>query len=67
MFRVMGVGGKGRKVAGARTGLTWVRLRPVLLMGGYGHFTYAFHYWGPTGVNRDTFVLVRKLEGKPQF
>jgi nitrate reductase alpha subunit len=26
-----------------------------------------FNYWGPTGVNRDTYVMVRKLEGKPQF
>jgi nitrate reductase alpha subunit len=37
------------------------------MMGGYGQFTYAFNYWGLTGVNRDTHILVRKLEGKPQF
>ncbi len=43
------------------------RLKPVLLMAGYGHLTYAFNYWGPTGVNRDTFVLVKKLEGKPEY
>ena len=37
------------------------RLKPNLMVGGYGQFTYHFNYWGPTGVNRDTHVLVRKL------
>jgi nitrate reductase alpha subunit len=35
------------------------------MAGGYAQFTYGFNYWGPPGVNRDTFVLVRKLEGEP--
>ncbi len=48
--------------AGGHNSLTRVRLKPVLMVGGYGQFTYHFNYWGPTGVNRDTFVLVRKLE-----
>jgi nitrate reductase / nitrite oxidoreductase, alpha subunit len=30
--------------------------------GGYAQFTYAFNYWGPTGVNRDTHVFVRRVE-----
>jgi nitrate reductase alpha subunit len=42
------------------------RLKPVLMSGGYGHFTYAFNYWGPTGINRETFVFVRRIE-KPEF
>ena len=58
---------RGNRRAGGHNSLTRIRLKPVLMMGGYGHFTYAFNYWGPTGVNRDTFVLVRKLEGKPKF
>jgi nitrate reductase alpha subunit len=37
------------------------------MMGGYGQFSYGFNYWGPTGVNRDTFVAVRKLKGEPKF
>jgi nitrate reductase alpha subunit len=53
--------------AGGHNSLTQIRLKPVLMMGGYGQFTYAFNYWGPTGVNRDSFVFVRKLEGKPQW
>jgi nitrate reductase / nitrite oxidoreductase, alpha subunit len=38
-----------------------------LMMGGYGQLTYAINYWGPTGVNRDTYVLVRKMPGEPQY
>ncbi len=52
---------RGRR-AGMNNSLTRVRLKPVLMAGGYAQFTYAFNYWGPTGVNRDTFVFVRKVE-----
>jgi nitrate reductase alpha subunit len=58
---------RGNKRAGGHNSLTMTRLKPLLMMGGYGQFTYGFNYWGPTGVNRDTHVLVRKLEGKPVF
>ena len=43
--------------AGGHNSLTRARLKPLLMIGGYGQFTYAFNYWGPTGVNRDTFVV----------
>lgn len=56
---------RGHRRAGGHNSLTRIRLKPLLMMGGYGQFTYAFNYWGPTGVNRDTTVFVRKLEGKP--
>ena len=36
-------------------------LKPNLLVGGYGQFTYHFNYWGPIGCNRDTHIYVRKL------
>ena len=52
---------RGNRRAGGHNSLTRVRLKPVLMVGGYGQFTYGFNYWGPTGVNRDTFVLVRKM------
>jgi nitrate reductase alpha subunit len=58
---------RGRKRAGATNSPTRARLKPVLMMGGYGQFTYAINYWGPTGVNRDTYVLVRKLPGEPEY
>ncbi len=54
------------KRAGMNNSLTRARLKPVLMAGGYAQFTYFFNYWGPTGVNRDTFVFVRKIE-KPDF
>lgn len=52
---------RGNKRAGGHNSLTRVRLKPNLMAGGYGQFTYHFNYWGPTGCNRDTQVLVRKL------
>jgi nitrate reductase alpha subunit len=58
---------RGNKRAGGHNSPTRVHLKPSLMVGGYGQFTYAFNYWGPTGVNRDTFILVRKLPGKPEF
>ena len=51
---------KGRR-AGGHNSLTRVRLKPNLMVGGYGQFTYHFNYWGPTGSNRDTHAFVRKL------
>jgi len=56
---------RGLRRAGGHNSLTRTRLKPVLMVGGYAQFTYAFNYWGPTGVNRDTFVIVRKLPGEP--
>jgi nitrate reductase alpha subunit len=53
---------RGYRRAGGHNSLTRVRLKPVLMVGGYGQFTFHFNYWGPTGVNRDTHVLVRKLK-----
>ncbi len=54
------------KRAGMNNSLTRTRLKPVLMSGGYAQFTYALNYWGPTGVNRDTFVFVRRIDA-PTF
>ena len=54
------------KRAGMNNSLTRARLKPVLMSGGYAQFTYAFNYWGPTGVNRDTFVYLRRID-KPNY
>ncbi|WP_243095351.1 nitrate reductase subunit alpha [Thermus thalpophilus] len=53
--------------AGMNNSITRARLKPVLMSGGYAQFTYAFNYWGPVGVNRDTWVFVRKLEKPPEW
>jgi nitrate reductase alpha subunit len=52
----------GNKRAGSHNSLTRVHLKPNLLVGGYGQFTYGMNYWGPVGVNRDTFALIRKMD-----
>ena len=51
----------GRR-GGVHNSVTRTRLKPLLMVGGYAQFSYYFNYWGPTGVNRDTYVIVRKLE-----
>ncbi|TXH04999.1 MAG: nitrate reductase subunit alpha [Candidatus Moraniibacteriota bacterium] len=52
--------------AGGHNSLTRTRLKPLFMVGGYAQFTYAFNYWGPQGVNRDTYVVVKKVED-PEF
>jgi len=52
---------RGQRRAGGHNSLTRTRLKPNLMAGGYGQFTYHFNYWGPVGCNRDTHVLVRRL------
>ncbi len=53
---------RGNKRGGGHNSLTRIHLKPNLLMGGYGQFTYHFNYWGPVGVNRDSFVIVQKMK-----
>lgn len=52
---------RGYRRAGGHNSLTRTRLKPLFMIGGYAQFTYAFNYWGPPGVNRDTFVVVKKM------
>jgi nitrate reductase alpha subunit len=52
---------RGYRRAGGHNSTNRTRLKPNLMVGGYGQFTYHFNYWGPVGCNRDTSVLVRKL------
>jgi nitrate reductase alpha subunit len=52
---------RGHRRAGGHNSLTRTRLKPNLMVGGYGQFTFHLNYWGPTGCNRDTHILVRKL------
>ena len=53
---------RGGKRSGGHNSLCRTRLKPSLMIGGYAQFTYHFNYWGPVGVNRDTHVLVRKMD-----
>jgi nitrate reductase alpha subunit len=49
------------KRGGVHNSLSRIRLKPTLMLGGYAQLSYYFNYWGPTGVNRDSYVVVRKL------
>ena len=53
---------RGNRRAGGHNSFTRVHLKPNLMVGGYGQFSFHFNYWGPVGVNRDTHVLVRKMD-----
>lgn len=57
---------RGNKRAGGHNSLTRTRLKPNFMVGGYAQFTYHFNYWGPIGCNRDTQIMVRKLD-KPTW
>jgi nitrate reductase / nitrite oxidoreductase, alpha subunit len=46
---------------GGLNSFTRVHLKPNFLSGGYGQFSYHFNYWGPIAPNRDTHVIVRKM------
>ncbi|MGB5197890.1 MAG: nitrate reductase subunit alpha [Candidatus Deferrimicrobium sp.] len=54
---------KSGRRGGVHNSLSRIRLKPTLMLGGYAQFSYYFNYWGPTGVNRDCSVVVRKLRG----
>ncbi len=55
-----------KRRAGMNNSITRARLKPLLMNGGYAQFTYFFNYWGPTGVNRDTWAFIRKVD-RPEF
>ena len=52
---------------GGTNALTRIRLKPVLMVGGYAQLSFAFNAWGPPSPDRDSYCLVRKLPGKPVF
>ena len=55
----------GSEVTGLRGGdhnsPTRVILNPTHMIGGYGHLSYAFNYYGTIAPNRDDFAWVRKM------
>ncbi|MFA7421598.1 MAG: nitrate reductase subunit alpha [Melioribacteraceae bacterium] len=52
---------RGNKRAGMNNSLTRIHLKPNLLAGGYGQFSFHFNYWGPSAPNRDSHVIVKKM------
>ncbi len=53
---------RGNRRAGGHNSLTRIHLKPNFLSGGYGQFTFHFNYWGPIAPNRDTHVVVKKMD-----
>jgi len=50
------------KRAGGHNSFTRIHLKPNFLAGGYGQFSYGFNYWGPIAPNRDTHVVIKKMD-----
>ncbi len=46
------------KKGGIHNSVTRVDFKPNFMVGGYAQLSYFFNYYGPTGVNRDTMVIV---------
>lgn len=53
---------RGNKRAGGHNSFTRIHLKPNYLAGGYGQFSYHFNYWGPIASNRDTHVIIKKMD-----
>jgi nitrate reductase / nitrite oxidoreductase, alpha subunit len=53
---------RGNKRAGGHNSMTRIHLKPNYLAGGYGQFSYHFNYWGPIAPNRDTHVIIKKMD-----
>jgi nitrate reductase alpha subunit len=53
---------RGGKRAGGHNSFTRIHLKPNFLAGGYGQFSYHFNYWGPIAPNRDTHVVVKRMD-----
>ena len=58
---------RNNRRAGGHNSLTRTQLKPLLMAGGYAQICYAFNAWGPPGGDRDTYVYIHKLEGKPRY
>jgi nitrate reductase alpha subunit len=57
---------RGRR-GGAHNSVTRVRIKPVYMMGGYAQLCFSFNEYGPPMSDRDTYVIVHKLEKKPEW
>ncbi|MBR1419494.1 MAG: nitrate reductase subunit alpha [Selenomonadaceae bacterium] len=56
----------GSKISGTRGGThntpTRIHMKPTHMIGGYGQLSYGFNYYGPTGNQRDIYIVARKME-----
>ena len=47
---------------GMHNSVTRIMVKPTHMIGGYAQFSYDFNYYGPTGAQRDTVIVVRKAQ-----
>jgi len=62
--RTMGVPGTvvNKKRGGTHNSITRISMKPTHMIGGYSQLSYGFNYYGPTGNQRDTIAVIRKLK-----
>jgi len=41
---------------------TRIHMKPTHMIDGYGQLSYGFNYYGPTGNQRDIYIVARKAE-----
>jgi nitrate reductase alpha subunit len=58
---------RNHRRGGGTNSITRMRLKPVLMAGGYAQQSYRFNDYGPPASDRDTYVIVHKLEGKLEW
>jgi nitrate reductase alpha subunit len=58
---------RNNRRGGGTNSVTRMRLKPVLMAGAYAQHSYRFNDYGPAASDRDTYVIIHKLEGKPVF
>jgi nitrate reductase alpha subunit len=52
---------------GGTNSVTHMRLKPLLMVGAYAQFCWRFNDYGPPATDRDTYVIIQRLEGKPRL
>lgn len=50
------------ETAGMHNSVTHISVKPTHMIGGYAHLSYGFNYYGPTGSQRDSVIVVRKAK-----
>ena len=59
------------ELSGSRGGtdnsLTRITMKPSHMIGGYAQLSWSFNYYGPTGPQRDFFILVRKRKSEVDY
>jgi nitrate reductase alpha subunit len=52
---------------GSDNSLTRLVVKPTHMIGGYGQFSFAFNYYGPTGHQRDEITVIRRRSQQVEF